>query len=477
MKRLIYCLDGTWNKYDADYPTNVVIFHKTIAKTDPNGNQQIAYYDKGVGTALGEKILGGTLGLGLINNVMQAYADLCEKYEFGDEIYIVGFSRGAYTARSYAGLIKLCGIIDKPDDKKLGEALSHYKKRNSKSKKEKSSLQEWRERNSRAVSANEDDYSARAEKRIEKEPVSPIVPIRYIGVWDTVKTLGIIEKLYDWHDHSLSTQVVYARHAVALDEMRSKFNVTEWENIEELNALAVQKGREARPYQQKWFPGGHGSVGGGGPVRGLSDEAFDWILDGAREAGLHIRTEEHSQVFTLKPNPLDWLDNSVGKAQTLRSKVMGTALKLFKSKYRSGPKSLEELSHTAKVRYFSPSSLLPEQAEYRPASLDKIILDLGAMEPPFNDVEYRALVENAKQIEMAEDEEKYIRVNGELFKVHVVKKGEWLSTIARDYSGNVTDYKVIHEANRATIDDPDRIYVGQRILIPESLIKNNKIQD
>ncbi|NER78506.1 MAG: DUF2235 domain-containing protein, partial [Leptolyngbya sp. SIO1D8] len=98
MKRLIVCCDGTWQKLDSAYPTNVVKLAQAIKPLDKMGVQQVVYYDAGVGTGGGlDTLLGGGLGKGIDKNIEDAYLFLCLNYVSGDEIYLFGFSRGAYT--------------------------------------------------------------------------------------------------------------------------------------------------------------------------------------------------------------------------------------------------------------------------------------------------------------------------------------------------------------------------------------------
>src|SRR5687768_14597466 len=108
MKRLSIFLDGTWN--DEGSATNVHSLSQLVAAVGNDGIPQEKYYDSGVGTRWHNKVTGGALGRGLSENVRQAYAWLLKKYEDGDEVYIFGFSRGAYTARSLGGLIAGCGL-------------------------------------------------------------------------------------------------------------------------------------------------------------------------------------------------------------------------------------------------------------------------------------------------------------------------------------------------------------------------------
>jgi len=467
MKRLIYCLDGTTNTYDAAHPTNVVMAHKSISETSSEGIAQVRFYDEGVGTKLGEKFIGMAFGVGLMKNILQAYEHLCMHYEPGDEIYIFGFSRGAYTARSFGGLIGICGIVTDITDVKLQQARHFYENRLSSEKEDLQALREWRVVNSRAVAADLDDLDFRISSGARRVP---LVHIRYIGVWDTVKTLGTDESKYLWHDHSLSAQVEFARHAVALDERRNKFSVTEWDNIDELNDLrGIPQESEDAPYQQKWFPGDHGSVGGGGPTRGLSDASFEWILEGAQEAGLELRSDSGAQAFDIHPNHLAPLSNTPRPHWThLRKQVGRLAIRLFGREARNGPRNLAEISHSAKVRFYCPPEHLPEQKPYRPGSLGRLQKQLEQKQSPFGAAEYRALIENTKKTVIANDEAKIVIIDGAEYRVHCVKKDETLSQIARRYLGNAARYPEIFEVNSATIEDPDRIYVAQRVLVPIS---------
>lgn len=478
MSNLVYCLDGTTNEYNSAYPTNVVMMHKSVADKDAAGNSQHVYYDAGVGTQLGQNLLGMCFGYGLMKNVLQAYEDICKNYKVGDHIYIFGFSRGAYTARSLAGIVGYIGILDTPSPKNIERAEYFYKQRLNKSNKHLVEFATWRAANCTRHCANQNDYEFRKSCSIASKDIPDIVRIRYVGVWDTVKTIGINERKYQWHDHDLSENVDFARHAIALDERRNKFKVTEWTNIPVLNELASLEGREGEPYQQKYFPGNHGSIGGGGPIKGLSDEVFQWVREGAKDAGLIFQNSGDAELFHLTPNPLDWLDNTVGKPMGFFAKrinkVANLGIGVFGFSDRPGPRNLNNVSHTAMVRYFAEPDLLPEKTEYRPGSLKLIAPLLQRQGSPFSDLHYRSLAESVKVDDMAADEEKYVRVNGERFRVHIVKMGETLSIIARDYYGDAKRWPEIYSANKATITNPDKIYVSQRILVPFANIQSDQ---
>src|SRR5689334_4218024 len=115
MKRLVVCCDGTWNKPDAQTVTNIEKIARTV-QTDPadaGGVQQLVYYVSGVGAGSykADRILGGAFGFGLFHNVIAAYRFLAQNYEPGDEIFVFGFSRGAFTARSVAGMVARVGLV------------------------------------------------------------------------------------------------------------------------------------------------------------------------------------------------------------------------------------------------------------------------------------------------------------------------------------------------------------------------------
>lgn len=258
IRRLIVCFDGTWNTPDSgSKPTNVVKFLRAIQSVDQDISQ-FAFYDKGVGTGgLTDRIVGGASGVGLTNNVIDGYRFLGNNYAADDEIYIFGFSRGAYTARSLAGLVGLAGIL-KPSH--LGIDLKNVSKI-------------YRNVNIDRVGK----LKAIDELNLDRYP---IVPIRCVGVWDTVGSLGVPGDLgrqlylrpYQFHDVQLSSRVDVALHAVAIDEKRSAFAPTLW---------VSKDGRPTRKEQiveQVWFSGVHSNVGGSYEEAGLSDITLDWMV-------------------------------------------------------------------------------------------------------------------------------------------------------------------------------------------------------
>lgn len=116
-KSIILCCDGTWNKPETEHeqitPTNVLRLVRSI-RPRADSRDQVVYYDSGVGTGgLWDKWVGGAMGVGLSDNIMEAYRFLVNNWAEGDKLYFFGFSRGAYTVRSLAGLIHVAGLLPK----------------------------------------------------------------------------------------------------------------------------------------------------------------------------------------------------------------------------------------------------------------------------------------------------------------------------------------------------------------------------
>jgi len=254
MKRLIVCCDGTWNDEDSAASfTNVVRMARAIRPQDDVSSgqsiPQIVYYHSGVGTGGDEveKVLSGAIGLGLSRNVRDAYAFIVHNYAEGDELFLFGFSRGAYTARSVAGLIGWAGLIQKGDMDDFAMLWEGYRLRGQTPQ----PLTQYQFPDRRAP-----------------------VRIKCIGVWDTVGALGIpghlgdmFTKFYQFLDTSLGTHVENAFHAMAVDEHRDDFKPTLWQK---------QPGAE-QVLQQVWFAGAHSNVGGGYQEHGLSDITLAWM--------------------------------------------------------------------------------------------------------------------------------------------------------------------------------------------------------
>ncbi len=277
MANLIVCCDGTWNTEDQTdgnglpIPTNVAKLHNALDRTPGNG--QKSYYHPGVGTYsswIANK-WGGITGAGLIENVKSAYRWIARNYQPGDQIFLFGFSRGAYTARATAGMIARGGLVN----------LAAF---------------DTSEASIRSViGAVFKADTAGLPRPFGREmyfdwPTSaaePQTPIHFVGVWDTVGSLGVPADVpvISWftrrwraqfHNQMLSPKVRNARHAMALDEHRANFMPTFWE---------PSPSGSDNSLVQLWFPGVHADVGGGYGECGLSDGALKWMIDEATACG------------------------------------------------------------------------------------------------------------------------------------------------------------------------------------------------
>jgi uncharacterized protein (DUF2235 family) len=274
VKRIVICCDGTWNSKDQQFSTNVVKLFRAVLLTSPSGVQQRPYYLNGVGTnSLIEKLPGGIFGSGLWQNVQKAYRYLAESYEDGDEIYVFGFSRGAYTARSLVGMVRKCGILRRDELARIDEAYDFYRKRDVKPSD--AAAKQFRERYAVPIT----DGPLVGDRFVPR--------VTFIGVWDTVGSLGIplgfLGKIFNrkhrFHDVSLSRIVDNAYHALAIDEKRKPFRPTLWER----HPAATKQNLE-----QHWFAGVHTNIGGGNADARQSDRCLRWMMAKARDCGLAV---------------------------------------------------------------------------------------------------------------------------------------------------------------------------------------------
>ena len=443
MKRIVFCFDGTWNKLVPDLATNVVLTAASIERTDRSGIVQIIHYDEGVGTGDLDSMRGGMFGTGLIDNVREAYRFLVFNYDPGDEIYVFGFSRGAFSARTFVGFLRHVGPLHRLHVGRIDEAIELYERRREGKGGTDDAMRRFRSNFSDKVCIGDADDAWRcANKPGYQAGNAPQLKVKYLGVWDTVGALGVPELLpfsdwmnreYDFHDPSLDSFVEMARHAVALDERRELFPPVLFGDLTALNELAGFSNCDPKaPYQERWFPGVHGSVGGGGDVRGLSDDALAWVLAGAKAAGLKLDSSVGTRIHGFQPDPLASLVNEADPDWSLTSIITND---------REGPSELWQLSASAVRRWRTPAEKFAGEA-YRPGSLAKLQNALNALgiwdfDPPTD-----------------------------LIAVEKVRMGDTLSLYARRHYGDKSLWPDILAANEDRIDDPDEIFPGQEIRIP-----------
>ena len=293
MKRLALFLDGTWN--DPDHNTNVWRLKLMLARPDWNGVRQLAYYSKGVGTSWHDRVSGGAFGRGVSQNVCSAYQWLMEHYDVGDEIYLFGFSRGAFTARSLAGLIAKCGLLMPDAPVAVPEVFDYYRQRLTPLYRLEY-LDRHPEERSREFRPRE-----RALLRYSER-----VPIKFIGVFDTVGALGIplgrIRGIsrgeFAFHHTRLSKIFQNAYQALALDEHRRAYRAGLWRRFvvedQEDRAdrdLEPEADESTQNVEQRWFLGAHANVGGGYRMDPLAQIPLCWMQQRASEAGLGFRRQ------------------------------------------------------------------------------------------------------------------------------------------------------------------------------------------
>jgi uncharacterized protein (DUF2235 family) len=277
-KRLVVCFDGTWNAADSERSeTNVARLARAVrANSGNDGVPQLCLYLRGVGTSGSqlERLIAGATGSGtediirsgymfLSQNYVPAHKDQTGKDVAADEIFLFGFSRGAFAARSLSGLLGSVGLLKRQSLPHLSTAWKYY--RNVKKR-------------------SPADFVARnAKKKIETHDD---VSINFLGVWDTVGALGIPVGIlgeitgaaHGFHDTTPSRIVRHGAQALAIDEQRDEFVPTLWTGDTPAGSTI----------EQVWFAGSHSDVGGGYADRELADIPLLWMIDRAKSAGLQI---------------------------------------------------------------------------------------------------------------------------------------------------------------------------------------------
>lgn len=326
-KNIVVCCDGTGNEIN-DHISNVLKLFRVIKKY---ANQYV-YYDPGIGTLSQsdnwaqlryqfKSFLGLATGYGLDDNLLEAYGFLADHYEEGDQIYLFGFSRGAYTVRALAGFIHLIGLLQ-PHQKNLFDyGLTAYKQ-----------------------SSDKNDLTI--SWRFQKITSSRRVPIKFIGVWDTVASVLVpradrlfIPSLQTLPYTRMNPSVEVFRQAMAIDEKRRMFRLNQWKEPQKFIVSPFKKTAThlEQDSKQVWFAGVHSDIGGGYPEKesGLAKFPLGWMINEATSHGLRIDKTLFNHIvkgqqkaggdfiyvapdFTAKPHnsmkpgwlPMEWLPKS-----------------------------------------------------------------------------------------------------------------------------------------------------------------------
>lgn len=272
-KNIVVCCDGTGNEY-GDRNSNVLKLYSILPKND---SRQVTFYDPGVGTltlppALSKparqisRMLGLAFGRGITANITDAYRFLMRTYEPGDKVFFFGFSRGAYTARAAAAMLYKCGLLDARNDNLLPYALNVFK----------------HERRKRIYGGFRRTFSRPC-------------PVHFLGLWDTVKSLGWIYDPMTLPFTMRNPGVRAVRHAVSVDERRCFYRPNLWG--------PPDAGQDVK---QVWFAGSHSDVGGSLPEKesGLSQIALQWML--AEAEHFELRLDRKRREAVLPPRAADY---------------------------------------------------------------------------------------------------------------------------------------------------------------------------
>lgn len=302
-KALVICLDGTWKTPLDD--TNVTRVVRAILPYDSVGAPQIVYYDQGVGTGGGltELVLGGALGIGLEKQIKLAYQFLSVNYNEGDRILIFGFSRGAFAARSLAALVTSLGLPSRGQLYLIPSILAAYR--------------DGRRKGMQRLVVDELIENLGAMRPSMADRSELICPaIDFLGLWDTVGTLGIPFRglkwigshRYNYHVVAINSGIRRVYQALALNEKRRIFNHTIINTKDKLS--------DGQIVEQRWFLGQHSSVGGGdGPDTERSSRPFLWIISKA-SALLHLN-EEWLERWVTNLRPIATWESLYGIDQAL----------------------------------------------------------------------------------------------------------------------------------------------------------------
>jgi len=271
-KRIVLCFDGTWNTPESE--TNVHKLHQALG---PDTEEQVSFYYQGVGTEGNPlmKIAGGAAGEGIVDKIREGFDDIAAIYEPGDQIYLFGFSRGAFAARCLAHVIAEYGFptryfdSDNPD-------TSHY--------------------NKYLGDVIFDEYKARKRRddlpQIMKDHCVTGASVKMVGVWDTVGSLGLsaafgkVNKLrYGYLEPEWHPNIQNSFQALAIDEKRSQFNPVRWRT-------GPGEHSPNHTMEQVWFPGVHSDVGGGYDHSAQAENALGWMIKRAIKCGLTFDREK-----------------------------------------------------------------------------------------------------------------------------------------------------------------------------------------
>lgn len=327
-RNIVVFSDGTGQEGGVGNNTNVYKTFNLILDRSP---EQISFYDKGLGTGF-RKVTGNVAGRGFSENVLECYRFIFENYQYDDQVFLFGFSRGAATVRSLTGFIHMFGILPRSREKLIEDAWAIYK------------ISEKTEREKASESFLAKNHTMWA-------------TVKFLGVWDTVAALGVpqtrFDKVLNWvvphgfHDFNLSESVVNAYHALSIDDVRRDFHPV----------YLVPGSNKKGELKQVWFMGMHTDVGGGYEEKELSDIVLEWMTGYAVRHGLRIYVDPKRKKGLCTPNANGFMHDSRDK--TWKKWV-------FKASQRVWPEHFgKPVIHESVLRRTASASNIPAGG-YRP---------------------------------------------------------------------------------------------------------------
>ena len=363
-KNIVLCIDGTGNEFGARNSNVVKLF--SVLKSD--SDQQISFYHPGLGTmgspnALGyltrwwTKVIGLAFGYGLDGALSDCYHFLMQTYSVGDSIYLFGFSRGAYTARALSAMIHMYGLVQKGNEPLIRYVLEMFQ--------------------TKKRTDAEFELAANFKATFSRE-----APIHFVGVWDTVSSIGWIYDPVTLPFTAVNPSIAIGRQAVSIDERRASFRQNLWR----------PDAKVPQDILQIWFAGVHSDVGGGypEPESGLSKITLQWMIDHAEANGLLVDSAKKNSALGVtnpamcKPSFMGRIHNSLTGAWWILEYIPRRHMDMTLN-----PPQWKWKIPRAAPRYIAPGSLIhPSVYErmaadpaYRPVNLPPAAADFTPLVP------------------------------------------------------------------------------------------------
>ena len=430
MKNIVICCDGTGNEISENI-SNVLKLYRTLRKTEKTTPRQMVFYDPGVGTLArpnpwkklvqdASAIFGLATGYGLDDNVLNSYEFIVDNYDDDDEIWLFGFSRGAYTVRVLAGLIHKVGLIAKQQVNLAGSGLTAYKQFSSDIAQPDGGLDLAQFTDAGAADpgpkSKEDQAAQYARILSVKWPT-----IKFVGVWDTVDSV-IVPRPDRFYLPSLQVlafvhenpSIEIFRQAISIDEKRRLFRLQPWKEGGKFwpSRWSPPDKRKDQDSLQVWFAGVHADIGGGYPEiqSGLSKCPLLWMIEEAVKCGLKVdratvnqlgwgRQRKNSPFSYVRPDYMAMLHNSLTWAWWILEFIPKRA------KYKEWPD--RQVCFGSRFGFYFPDGeprLIPEGAFIHQSALDRIAQDPN-YQPVNMPAKYQTIPMLTAAVEPAHDDE------------------------------------------------------------------------